>query len=732
MKKLLLTLTSVLLVGALTACSASTGDLSGIAPEGVADGGMPSAVDKNGVTKPIVTTAAAAGDSYGEAAGTVPPSAGMFDFDDGMKYADAEMEGAAAEMPAEDVYTPYGNGIPQAAGTLTAGEWEDNDHYSFWRGLFQYTDTGWEEYRSLWDRDFCSRIFVTVSRGGRPVENTLVALYNGDGKNIWTAKTDNEGKAYLFYTASELSKGELTVKTDFGGEMTVNGEDQAVAFIIDDPNTAGTSSLDLALVVDTTGSMGDELSYIQKELEDVINRAAKDNGNIPVRLSVNFYRDDGDEYVVRNFDFTEDIASAISDLNAQSADGGGDYPEKVNAALDSAINGLSWNENSTKLLFIILDAPPHSEAAEDMNRLTSQAAEKGIRIIPILASGGDKETEFLMRDFALKTGGTYLFLTDDSGVSAGGHITPTTGAYTVEKLNDLMVKVINRYLAQVNTVAEYTDINIELPAPDDTVTYPPAEIEIPVQPKDECTVLLYRNSGNVLEFLLQNDTDREYSLARYFSLEKLDSGKWNAVESDEPINVTEDMIIIPSGESFVFSAPVYAFWKNLTAGKYRIVIENAYSENSTTGEFYTEELYGEFDIDDIDVEGEISMLLKEDPKKLGENDSLEYIVRNRTNHEYSYGLGFTLEKLVNEEWEAVPPDEDFAVNAVAIIVPPGENGLFSAPVYTYWKNMEDGVYRVGLSVWCAEGGETLYGQFDVVGGRIECGLWDGSSGLLND
>ena len=82
------------------------------------------------------------------------------------------------------------------------------------------------------------------------------------------------------------------------------------------------------------------------------------------------------------------------------------------------------------MLFIILDAPPHSDdsnAVDEMNELTVQAAEKGIRIIPVLASGGDKEAEYLMRDMAMKTGGTYLFLTDDSGVSAGDHIQPTIG-----------------------------------------------------------------------------------------------------------------------------------------------------------------------------------------------------------------------------------------------------------------------------------------------------------------
>ena len=376
-------------------------------------------------------------------------------------------------MPIEPI-APEENHIPAVAGTLTAGEWIDNDHITFWNALHQIEDTGWGEYSTLWRRAYTARTFVTVTCDMQPVENAVVTVTNSDNKILWTAKTDNEGKAYLFYDPSQLN-GELTVtaeyhETETTGTATITSDNYTscsveLTYENEIDHAHHSDSLDLMLVVDTTGSMFDELEYLQEELESVINRAVSDNGNIPVRLSVNFYRDDGDEYVVRDFAFTENISQAIADLKAQSADGGGDMPEKVNAALDNAINDHSWNENSTKLLFIILDAPPHSEdpkAVAEMNSLTEQAAEKGIRIIPILASGGDKEAEYLMRDMAMKTGGTYLFLTDDSGVSVGGHIQPTVGDYEVEKLNDLMVKVINRYLAVNNAPASYIDEQVEL------------------------------------------------------------------------------------------------------------------------------------------------------------------------------------------------------------------------------------------------------------------------------
>jgi hypothetical protein len=70
----------------------------------------------------------------------------------------------------------------------------------------------------------------------------------------------------------------------------------------------------------------------------------------------------------------------------------------------------------------------------------------GVRIIPIASSGIDKVTEFLLRSLSMATGGTYVFLTDHSGVG-DAHIEPTIGPYEVELLNELIIRVINEYTA---------------------------------------------------------------------------------------------------------------------------------------------------------------------------------------------------------------------------------------------------------------------------------------------
>jgi|GEM_PF-3702208 len=68
----------------------------------------------------------------------------------------------------------------------------------------------------------------------------------------------------------------------------------------------------------------------------------------------------------------------------------------------------------------------------------------GIKIIPITASGIDKNTEFLMRLLGLSTHGTYVYITDHSGLGD----TPlelTAGPYEVEFLNDRMKRLLLQY-----------------------------------------------------------------------------------------------------------------------------------------------------------------------------------------------------------------------------------------------------------------------------------------------
>lgn len=428
----------------------------GAKSEKPAESASPTEPEKPAATAPAATYGphdiggVGADGGYGDEVLAGLTESGMFDIAEDVAFADAYDE--AAMLPAEAagdcdeiwIDPPYEEPqIPPEAGLLTGGEWRDNDHWSDWNALYG-SRNDWEQFKSDWRIPYEMRIAVTVTSAGKPIEGARVSCPNAYADAV----TDNKGRAYLFYKAINGPTEPITAQY-LGLNASVGGvlDNAAVEIELDGAPAAAEKKLDFMIMCDTTGSMWDELSYLQEELKDIITRVREDNANIPTRLSVNFYRDEGDEYVVREYPFTTDINAACSAIAEQSAAGGGDFPEAVHTALESAVNNHDWDEDSVKILFLVLDAPPHDDVqiVDSVNLLIKQAAEKGIRIIPIASSGIDKTTEYLLRTMAFTTGGTYTFLTDDSGIG-GGHIEPTVGAYNVEKLNDMMVRIVNGYL----------------------------------------------------------------------------------------------------------------------------------------------------------------------------------------------------------------------------------------------------------------------------------------------
>lgn len=331
---------------------------------------------------------------------------------------------------------------------LTAAEWRDAHNYGMWLELFAQGDNqtpkgifyGYSD--NMRGLETANMHEISVKAGDNPVVNAKVKLY-GESGELYSAVTDSAGKAYVFGNGSyvEAVSGNYTARADIGDGITEVALENSGEY---------ESELEIMLVVDTTGSMSDELRFLCDELAGVIARTS-DVLDCKIRLGFVFYRDKGDDYVTCKFDLTDvssetGLSSMLSNLKAQSAAGGGDYPEAVDTALAKAVSA-NWNESSkTKLLFQILDAPYHDESSyqKTFSDAVKDAAGKGIRIIPVAASGLNTLGQFTMRSASLMTGGTYTFITDDSGIG-NSHELPDTGEFTVEYLSDLMVRLIKGY-----------------------------------------------------------------------------------------------------------------------------------------------------------------------------------------------------------------------------------------------------------------------------------------------
>jgi hypothetical protein len=199
-------------------------------------------------------------------------------------------------------------------------------------------------------------------------------------------------------------------------------------------------ALDLVLVMDTTGSMGDELQYLTVELGDILTSISKDAPGLSIRTGLEFYRDTTDEYLVRLYPFTQSSSAVQATLAGQRATGGGDYEEAMHRALTEALD-YEWREDAVKIILLIGDAPPHDQDVGAAWYAAMTARDRQIHIVPVAASGVADKAEYLMRAMAALTQSRYLFLTDDSGIGLP-HDEPLVDCYVVTHLNGLIQRVV--------------------------------------------------------------------------------------------------------------------------------------------------------------------------------------------------------------------------------------------------------------------------------------------------
>ena len=351
-----------------------------------------------------------------------------------------------------------GQGRPGGqAGVLTAGEWNDLGHWDFWSNLMTSQEYG--GMSEHWGLYTARRVAVRVAdAAGKRLPAVRVTLEQGR-KTVWSTLTDNLGEASLWIDPFHAQAGMDNLV------VTVDGKPQASApkvsswnvqqveadvnfYVIGNAKEAQKRA-DIAFIVDATGSMGDEINFLKKDLENILNRVKGGQGDIELRTGTVFYRDEGDDYLTRHSDFTGDYGKTVNYIKQQQAGGGGDLPEAVHTALEAGLQDLHWNLSArARIAFLILDAPAHQDhqgVVESLQKSVETYAAMGIKLIPVFCSSPSKECEFMCRFFAVLTGGTYVFLTDDSGVG-GDHIEASVGDFQVEPLNDLLVRLIAKYL----------------------------------------------------------------------------------------------------------------------------------------------------------------------------------------------------------------------------------------------------------------------------------------------
>ena len=307
-----------------------------------------------------------------------------------------------------------------------------------------------------------------VDRDGQPVAGARVRVEasGGRGARGLTTEAGTDGRLALFPRydfGAGVDRLEVTATPPGGGASVRRTID--VARVGSDAfetlrlgvRAERPQALDLAVVLDVTGSMGDEHRYLTDEFENIVAQARRRYPDADLRFALVAYRDHGDDFVVRRWDFTRSESVMRERLAQLSADGGGDMPEAMDEALDAML-ALDWRTGTAaRMAFLVADAPPHANRLTETLAAVREARARGLRLYPLAASGVDASAEHVMRTAAVLTQGRYLWLTDDSGVG-NAHAEPNVPCYQVSRVSDLVARVIESELAGRRIEADSQDV----------------------------------------------------------------------------------------------------------------------------------------------------------------------------------------------------------------------------------------------------------------------------------
>lgn len=204
-----------------------------------------------------------------------------------------------------------------------------------------------------------------------------------------------ESKLGLAKGALNGMKGVSTQK-DGKGKVTRVGEvyqavgDATLYVFYTDPTlppSVDANNTDIVFVIDSTGSMSDEIDSVKEnvsKLADSIKAVSKN-----YRMALVDYKDapdQGDPYQSRvDVNFTSDVDAFKSGVSDLYADGGGDWEESVYSGINTALD-LKWRPEARKSIFVIGDAPgkdPEPVTGFTQNTITDKANKIGAGIFPL-------------------------------------------------------------------------------------------------------------------------------------------------------------------------------------------------------------------------------------------------------------------------------------------------------------------------------------------------------------
>ena len=315
--------------------------------------------------------------------------------------------------------------------------------------------------------DVTNRIVVRAVDGqGKPASYATFVFRNAKGAEVARRTAYADGRA-LFFPSENPAYGQpgVTVEASWKGETVRAAVDPQGKKTIDLVFRAGGAvparvPVDICFVLDTTGSMADEIQRLRNTLSAVHAAILAAPEKPDVRFGMVLYRDRGDQYVTQKIEFTDAVERFQGALNLVGAGGGGDEPEDLQAALAVTLQKLTWRTGAVRVAFVITDAPPHVYPDQKINygEAARNAAAQGIKIVGIGASGLSTQGEIVLRHLAEVTMAQFVFLTygetgDSDETGSPARVSHHTGAnFQARDLDAIIVRFVKSELMALKGV----------------------------------------------------------------------------------------------------------------------------------------------------------------------------------------------------------------------------------------------------------------------------------------
>ncbi len=350
-----------------------------------------------------------------------------------------------------------GEHAPRVRGQsgLKAGYADDNKQFNYFLNFLKKYEKQAPHYPLPVEERIWLRV-LDVNR--RPVNNAAVSVFEGD-RLLEKGRTYPDGSFFIYPLVIGVKGDKIHVEVEYNGqrlqtELERYGKRKALLTLKDHRKAYQQIPLDLLFILDTTGSMGEEIDRLKNTIEIINANLVNLKPKPDIRFGMVLYRDKDDEYDTKYIPFTSNLKDFREVLQSVTADGGGDTPEDLQAALKAAVKQMEWRNDAVRLAFVITDASAHldydqkysyADAAKDAKKM-------GIKIFTVGTGGLDIGGEYILRQISQFTYGKYIFLTyGEKGESEGGHpgsVSHHTGAnFRTDKLEAVIIRFAKQELS---------------------------------------------------------------------------------------------------------------------------------------------------------------------------------------------------------------------------------------------------------------------------------------------